>query len=87
MQSKTNNLKLIQIGNSKGIRIPQHILKQYNLKDRVTVDLQDDGLFIKPKKVREGWAESFKEMAENRDDELILGDFKNTFDDEEWTYE
>jgi antitoxin MazE len=74
-------LKIVQIGNSKGIRIPQHILKQYNMKDKVAVDLQDDGLLIKRKKVREGWAESFKEMAENGDDELILGDFKNAFDD------
>jgi len=80
-------LKIVQIGNSKGIRIPQNILKQYNLKDKVVVDLQDDGLLIKPRKVREGWAKSFKEMAENGDDELILGDFKNAFDDEEWTDE
>jgi len=58
-------LKIVQIGNSRGIRIPQNILKQYNLKDKVIVDFQDDGLLIKPKKVREGWAQSFKEMAEN----------------------
>ena len=80
-------LNIIQIGNSKGIRIPRNILKQYNIKDKVTVDLQKDGLLIKPGKVREGWAESFKKMAENQDDSLILGDFKNAFDDEEWTDE
>lgn len=77
-------LQIVQIGNSKGIRIPQNLLKQYNLKEKVEVDLEKDGFFIKPKKVRDGWAESFREMAENGNDQLILGDFKNRFDDEEW---
>jgi antitoxin MazE len=77
-------LRLVQIGNSKGIRIPKRILSQYNLKDKVTVDIKEDGLFIKSRKVRNGWAESFKEMSKNGDDRLILGDFKNDFDDEEW---
>jgi len=78
-------LQIVRIGNSKGIRLPQSLLKQYNLKDKVTVDLKKDGLLIKPKKVRDGWAQSFKEMAETGDDQLILGDFKNDFDDEGWT--
>ena len=77
-------LQVVQIGNSKGIRIPKSLLKQYNFKEKVVVDLREEGLLIKPKKVRDGWAESFKEMAENGDDQLILGDFKNIFDDEEW---
>jgi len=77
-------LQIIQIGNSKGIRLPQTLLKQYNLKSKVVVDLEKEGFFIKPKKVREGWAESFKEMSDNSDDNLILPDFQNTFDEEEW---
>ncbi|MCK4763387.1 MAG: AbrB/MazE/SpoVT family DNA-binding domain-containing protein [Candidatus Aminicenantes bacterium] len=78
---------IVQIGNSKGIRIPQSLLKQYNLKNKVILDLEKEGLLIKPKKTRAGWEESFKEMAQNKDDELILGDFKNTFDEEEWVSE
>jgi antitoxin component of MazEF toxin-antitoxin module len=68
-------LALVQMEKSKGIRIPENILIKYNFKDKVVVDLKEDGLLIKSKKVREGWAESFKEMAKNGDDELILGDF------------
>ena len=78
-------LALVRMGKSKGIRIPENILMKYNFKDKVVVDLKEDGLLIKSKKVREGWAESFKEMAQNGDDELVLGDFKNSFDDKEWT--
>ncbi len=77
-------LQIIQIGNAKGIRFPQSLLKHYKLKGKVVVDLEKDGFFIKPKKVRDGWAESFKEMAENGHDQLIIEDFKNDFDDEEW---
>lgn len=77
-------LPIIQIGNSKGIRFPQSLLKQYNLKGKVVVDLEKDGIFIRQKKNRDGWAESFKEMAENGDDNLILPDIKNDFDDDEW---
>ena len=80
-------LQVVQIGNSKGIRIPKSLLKQYNFEEKVVVDLKEEGLLIKPKKIRDGWAESFKEMAKNGDDQLILGDFKNAFDDEEWNDE
>jgi antitoxin MazE len=80
-------LPVVQIGNSKGIRIPKSILKQYNFEEKVVVDLREEGLLIRPKKVRDGWAESFKAMAKNGDDQLILGDFKNAFDDEEWNDE
>ena len=80
-------LQVVKIGNSKGIRIPKSLLNQYNFEEKVVVDLKEEGLLIKPKKVRDGWAESFKEMAKNGDDRLILGDFKNVFDEEEWNDE
>jgi antitoxin MazE len=80
-------LQVVKIGNSKGIRIPKSLLNQYNFEEKVVVDLKEEGLLIKPKKVRDGWVESFKEMAKNGDDQLILGDFKNAFDDEEWNDE
>ena len=55
---------LIKIGNSQGIRIPQTLIKQANLKDQeFDIQVVDNGLLITPvKKTREGWKERFKSI-------------------------
>ena len=49
--------KIIQIGNSQGIRIPKPIISLANLKDKeLEFVVMDSGLLITPeKKVRVGW--------------------------------
>ena len=49
--------KIIQIGNSQGIRIPKPIIALANLKDQeLDFVVMDSGLLITPeKKVRVGW--------------------------------
>ena len=49
--------KIIQIGNSQGIRIPKPIIALANLKDlELDFVVLDSGLLITPeKKVRVGW--------------------------------
>ena len=66
-------VKIIKIGNSRGIRIPQAILKQFNFDESAEMDVEEDKLVIKSKKkVREGWSEAFESMPKNKDDKLIL---------------
>ena len=73
-------LSIIKIGNSKGIRLSKSILKQLGIKDRVELIVKDDQLIIKPiSKVRDGWEDQFKQMAELNDDQLLVPD---VFDDE-----
>ena len=50
--------KIIQIGNSQGIRIPKPIIELANLGDKeLEFVVMDSGLLITPeKKVRVGWA-------------------------------
>lgn len=75
---------VIQIGNSKGIRLAKTLLEKENITDTVELILEKDYLILKPKKPREGWEEAFKKMHENGDDQLIIPD---VFDDEnfdEW---
>ena len=49
--------KIIQIGNSQGIRIPKPIIALANLEDKeLEFVVMDSGLLITPqKKVRVGW--------------------------------
>ena len=78
--------KIIQIGNSKGIRIPNQVLKEMNIENQVELIINDtkDEIIIKPvHKAREGWSESFKKMRIEADDALIIND---SLDLNEWEW-
>lgn len=77
--------QVINIGNSKGIRIPKAILKKYNIQDKINLILEEDFIVIKPiEELRKGWEEAFKEMHENGDDRLLIDDVFNDETFEEW---
>jgi antitoxin MazE len=83
MQSTIRN-----IGNSKGVILPQNFLKQCFIENKITIEVKNNTIVISPAEdlKRKGWAEAFKEMAKNGDDELIVPD---VFEDEEsndWTW-
>ncbi len=81
-------LPLVQIGNSLGIRIPKALLQQCKLEKVVTVTIVNGTLVLSPVNgVRQGWAESFKQMAQAGDDVLIDADrTPSTFDQDEWEW-
>jgi antitoxin MazE len=69
--------KLIQIGNSQGIRIGSQILEQCGFKDEIEMDiLQDKSILLRPvvNKPREGWKDAFKKMSKEGDDEMLIPD-------------
>lgn len=77
--------RIVTIGRGQGVVIPEPLLHQTGLSGEVQIQAVGDTLVIRKRKVREGWAESFREMAKNRDDALILGDGSpNSFDEDEW---
>ena len=79
--------KIIPIGNSQGIRIPKTIIEQCGFKNSVEMKIIDGSLILTPvKNIREGWAESFQEMAANSDDELLIDDAISTREDEDWEW-
>ena len=57
--------KIIQIGNSQGIRIPKPIIELANLVDKeLEFVVMDSGLLITPeKKVRVGWENDIDDMS------------------------
>ncbi len=79
------DISIINIGNSKGIRLPKTLLEKYNIKDTIELILEKGYIILKPKtSPRKGWDKAFKKMHENGDDKSLMADF---FDDEnfdEW---
>jgi len=64
--------RIIQIGNSQGIRIPKPILKQLGFTDEVELEVLPDQLIIRSvDQPRQQWNAAFKAMAEAGDDQLL----------------
>ena len=81
--------RIVKIGNSLGVRIPKTLLEQSQLADEVEIEANFGEIVIRAvRKTREGWAESFKMMAQNNDDELIDGgqNTLTTWDESEWQW-
>lgn len=78
---------IVSIGNSKGIRIPKVLLKQFDFNDQVDLEIEKDGIVIKPVKgkTREGWDSAFRLMHERKEDILLI-DEKTDFDVEGWEW-
>jgi len=65
---------VIQIGNSRGIRLPKRILNELKIKDEVELIVNKDKLIIKgvEKKPRQGWNEAFAKMSNDKADKLLI---------------
>jgi len=83
---KTN---LIQIGNSKGIRIPKSFIEQYQLNGEIELIPSKSGLLItSSSKPRNGWEEIFKNSSAGQEDtdSSVWRSVSNQFDNEEWSW-
>lgn len=68
-------VSIIDIGNSKGIRLTKSLLEKYDIKDKVEMILEKGRIILKPiVKPRQGWEKSFQQMHENNDDDLLIED-------------
>ncbi|MDP2175218.1 MAG: AbrB/MazE/SpoVT family DNA-binding domain-containing protein [Bacteroidota bacterium] len=80
------DITIINIGNSKGIRLPKTILDKYNIHEKVELILEKGYIILKPKtEPRKNWEKAFKKMHENGDDKLLMDDVFNDETFEEWT--
>ena len=80
--------RIIQIGNSRGIRLPKLILEQIGVVNDVELSVMDGKIVIEPiSSTRKDWENAFKEMAKNRDDQLQEGSESGSkWDGEEWEW-
>lgn len=79
-------LDIVKIGNSKGIRIPAHILKKCSIDDKVSLETEGEKIILKAaKKAREGWDKQFQLMRQNDDDKMLIDDLLPLEEDDwEW---
>jgi antitoxin MazE len=75
---------LQRVGNSQGIIIPKPILAQLGFEREVEIEVEKDALVIrKPRhRVRAGWADASRALAEFSDDALVWPEFPNADDQE-----
>ena len=79
-------LSVINIGNSKGIRLSTTILEKYSISDKIELVLEKDCIILKPKsEPRKGWEKAFKKMHERGDDSLLMDDVFEDENFDEWT--
>ena len=78
-------VSIIDIGNSKGIRLTKSLLEKYDIKDKVEMILEKGRIILKPiTKPRQGWEKSFQQMHENNDDNLLIDDIFDDENQDEW---
>lgn len=66
---RSREIKLIPIGNSKGVRIPKSLLQKYGLKEFLLLEETDTGLLIRSKETNKlSWEDTYKSMAEEKED-------------------
>ena len=78
-------ISVIQIGNSRGLRLSKSVLDRYNIKDKVEVILEEGQIVLRPLDTpRQGWDQAFKEMHDHQDDDLLMDDVFEDEDFDEW---
>jgi len=66
-------IQVIQIGNSRGIRLNKSILDRYNIGDMVDLELRKSHINIQPlTRPRKGWDKAFMDMSAKGHDTLFF---------------
>ncbi len=79
--------RIVQIGNSRGIRLPKTILQEAQLADEVELKAEPGRIVIRTAaRPRAGWAAAARRMREGGDDQLLDLPTSTRFDEEEWQW-
>ena len=84
MISKT---RIVQIGNSKGIRVPKVLLDHAQLPEEVELQADFGRLIVRAAQgPRAGWADAAKAMRARNEDPLLDNPTPTEFDRKEWKW-
>ena len=65
----TRDIKLIPIGNSKGVRLPKVLLQKYGWNDSLVLEETEEGVFLYSKeKNKLSWKETYRAMVAEKED-------------------
>jgi antitoxin MazE len=79
--------RIVQIGNSRGIRLPKVILEEAQLGDEVELQAEPGRIVIRgASRPRAGWAAAARRMRKHGDDRLFDSPTPTRFDEEEWEW-
>ena len=68
--TRSRDIKLVPIGNSKGIRIPKALLQKYGLTDSLLLEETENGLLLKKKGGSKlSWEDTYRAMAKEREED------------------
>ena len=63
------DVKLIAVGNSKGIRLPKVLLQKYGWSDSLVLEERGEGVFLYSKeKNKLSWKDTYRAMAADKED-------------------
>jgi antitoxin MazE len=81
-------VNLVQIGNSKGVRLPSSVIKQCRFGDEIEMRVEHGIVVLAPaRRTRDGWDDAFKTMAAAKDDAPLIPDaIEHDWDKEEWEW-
>ena len=79
--------RIVQIGNSRGIRVPKMLLDLAQLPDELELQAEHGRLIVRAARgPRAGWAEAAKAMHAREDDQLLDATTSSQFDRNEWQW-
>ena len=77
--------RLVQIGNSRGIRIPKALIEAAGLDTPLRLRVVGSGLLIEPANhPRAGWADDARELRDRGEAGLLDAPTPTAFDESEW---
>ena len=73
------DVKLVSVGNSKGIRLPKALLQKYGWSDSLVLEEVEDGVFLYSEESNQlSWKDTYRAMAAEREDwsdfDVAVGD-------------
>ena len=79
--------RIVQIGNSRGIRLQKVLLAEAQLADEVELEAEPGRIVIRREnRPRSGWAVAARRMRERDEDQLLDPTTPTQFDEKAWKW-